>query len=186
MSIRTFFALPLKSRVVRRLSDHADSLCHLDPKANVLWVDSDNFHLTLCFLGEVELKLVNKIEELVVDTLSGQRSFQLSLHQLEHYQVNEDLGAVAAIANLTDELSDLRQKLVTLLHKVGVNSQQQDFKPHITLGRMEGGEVFNLSGIWPELNELAIVDSVVLYQSKQGANGSVYTPLFEIPLTSSV
>ncbi len=184
MSIRAFFALPLKSQVVRRLSDHADSLCRLDPRADVLWVDSDSFHLTLCFLGEIELELVNTLEELTADALSGLRPFQLSLQQFEHYQVNRQLAVIAAIADLSDALAEVRERLVPLIEDIGIDEHQQDFKPHVTVGRMQATEAFTASEEWPALDELAIADSVVLYQSKNGANGSIYTPLFEVPLST--
>lgn len=184
MSIRAFFALPLKLTVVRRLSDHADSLCHLDPKADVLWVDSDNYHLTLCFLGDVSLEQVNQLESLAAKVLLGQPSFQVQLQDFAYYPVNSHLSVIAAIAELTPELTELRQRLVSMLADVGIDTRQQDFKPHVTLGRLSANEPFNAPEVWPKMDLMSVADAVVLYQSKAGANGSIYTPLFEISLAS--
>lgn len=184
MNIRAFFALPLKESVVRRLSDHADSLCHLDPKADVLWVDSDHFHLTLCFLGEISLEQVSQLEQQANKSLAATASFQVPLQDCEYYPVNQDLAVIAAIADLTVELAALRERLIGLLSQTGIDTRQQDFKPHVTLGRVAREEPFNAPEQWPSLELLAIADSVVLYQSKAGSNGSIYTPLFEIPLQS--
>lgn len=184
MTIRAFFALPLKSQVVRRLRDHADSLCHLDPRADVLWVDSDNYHLTLCFLGEIEIKQVDGLEREATKALSSQNSFQVHLQQFEHYNVNDNLAVIAAIGNLSDELASLRLKLVELLEKAGINAHQQNFKPHVTLGRMAVDALFQANDEWPDLDLLTIADSVVLYQSKAGSSGPIYAPLFEISLVS--
>ena len=56
MTIRSFFAVPLTSGLVRRLADHADTLCGFDADSRVRWSDSSGYHLTLCFLDEISLR----------------------------------------------------------------------------------------------------------------------------------
>ena len=182
MNIRAFFALPLQPAAVRRLADHADTLCHLDGEGVVQWVDSDNYHLTLCFLGDISLKQIGKLEELAAERLNGTDSFQVHLDAAEYYKVNQDLALLAALAQPNRSLINLRQSMVSIINEAGIHTQQQDFKPHVTLGRMDGTTEFSQPGSWPPLDLLSLADEVVLYQSKAGSNGSIYTPLFEIPL----
>jgi len=182
MEIRSFFALPLKQNVVRRLADHADTLCHLDTDGSVHWVDSDNYHLTLCFLGNISLRQINSLERLAAEQLTATDSFQVHLDSGEYYRVNEELALLAALADFNANLMSLRQQMVDVINAAGINTEQQDFKPHVTLGRLSGKTDFKQPAQWPPLDLLSLADSVVLYQSKAGANGSIYTPLFEIPL----
>lgn len=182
MKIRTFFALPLKQSVIRRLADHADTLCHLDVRGDVQWVDSDCYHLTLCFLGDITLKDVASLERLAMERLADTDSFQINLDAAEYYCVSDQLALLAALADPTAELMSLRERMVSVIEAAGINTRQQDFKPHVTLGRMNGEVNFKQPDRWPALDLLSLADSVVLYQSKAGSNGSIYTPLFEIPL----
>ncbi|OMH30336.1 RNA 2',3'-cyclic phosphodiesterase [Motiliproteus sp. MSK22-1] len=182
MDIRAFFALPLKQNVVRRLADHADTLCHLDTDGAVDWVDSDSYHLTLCFLGNIKLKQINSLETLVSKALRNTDSFQLHLDRGEYYRVSDELALLAALAVADSRLIALRRLLVDVIGAVGLNTEQQNFKPHVTLGRMNGALGFREPEIWPDLNLLNLADEVVLYQSKAGTNGSIYTPLFKVPL----
>ncbi len=182
MNIRAFFALPLKQTVVRRLADHADSLCHLDLNGDILWVDSDNYHLTLGFLGDIKLRQVNKLEAIATEMLAHTGSFQVHLGACEYYRVNEQLGLVAALADPQAELMAVRNTIVAIIEAANVKTEQQNFKPHVTLGRMDGSKEFSQPEHWPSLDLPSLADSVVLYQSKMGANGSIYTPLFAVPL----
>ena len=182
MKIRAFFALPLKPAVVRKLADHADTLCQFDKQGVMQWVDSDNYHLTLCFLGDVSLKQIDKLEKLAAQRLKNTDSFQIHLEAAEYYQVHKKLALLAALARPDRPLMELRQAMVAVIEEAEINTQQQDFKPHVTLGRMKGKTQFKQPKRWPPLDLLSLADSVVLYQSKAGSNGSIYTPLFEIPL----
>ncbi|MEH6813636.1 MAG: RNA 2',3'-cyclic phosphodiesterase [Motiliproteus sp.] len=182
MKIRTFFALPLKQAPIRRLADHADTLCHLDVESDVHWVDSDHYHLTLCFLGDITLKQVARLEQLAKERLLLTDSFQVNLNSAEYYRVNEQLALLAALAQPTADLMALRENMVAVIETAAIHTQQQDFKPHVTLGRMNSEMDFKQPDSWPPLDLLSLADAVVLYQSKAGNNGSIYTPLFEIPL----
>ncbi len=182
MDIRAFFALPLKQSVVRRLADHADTLCHLDAAGRVQWVDSDNYHLTLCFLGNLALSKVNSLEQLAGEKLAQTDSFQLHLDRGEYYRVSSELALLAALAEPQPDLMALRKTMVEVINAAGIHTQQQNFKPHVTLGRLSAEAHFRPPERWPALDLLCLADEVVLYQSKTGANGSIYTPLFKIPL----
>lgn len=182
MDIRAFFALPLKQTVVRRLADHADTLCPFDLEGAVQWVDSDNYHLTLCFLGNISLQQVATLEQSVGQCLRDTDAFQLKLNRGEYYRVNDELALLAALAHSCEELACLRKAVIEAIGAAGLCTRQQNFKPHVTLGRLNGGTAFRQPKSWPKLNLQSHVDSVVLYQSRAGANGSIYTPLFEVPL----
>lgn len=184
MSIRCFFALPLKPTAVRRLADHADSLCQYDSDGRMRWVDSDNFHLTLCFLGQASLELVEQLELLAKQKLAGVAPLQLRLDAIEYFPVNRELAVVAALAEPDEHLMALRALIIDVMREAGIATEQQDFKPHVTLGRIAAKAEFQEPRRWPAVEVVSLADSVVLYQSKQGHKGSVYTPLFDIPLTA--
>ncbi|WP_207063818.1 RNA 2',3'-cyclic phosphodiesterase [Motiliproteus sp. SC1-56] len=182
MNIRAFFALPLKPAVVRRLADHADSLCAHDSEGRVEWSDSDNYHLTLCFLGDIGLEQVVALEELVFEALAGQESFQVGLKGAEYFNVNSGLALVAARSEPCPELMALQRRMAQVVRSAGLAVPERDFTPHVTLGRLEAGRPFPCPQNQPELELQTLADAVVLYQSKPGRNGSIYTPLFEISL----
>jgi len=182
MTIRSFFAIPLKPAVMRRLADHADSLSVLDHQGLVTWTDTDNYHLTLCFLGEISLDQVVALEQVVLEKLRGWSAFQLTLNRAEYIEVNPRLALLAALIEPRPELLALQQWMVELVREAGVQVSARDFTPHITLGRLSPEAPFETPERWPSLEQPLHADAVVLYQSKPGVNGSVYSPLFDIRL----
>ena len=182
MRIRTFFALRLQDSVVRQLADHADGLCEYDRKLEVDWVDSDQYHLTLCFLGDTALDQVELLEELAKKQLKDELSFQVRLDTVNYYEISKRLSLIAALPAENKALRSLQKSVADMVKTAGIKSDLADFKPHITLGKLPNKNKLKHPKQWPELNLYSLADSVVLLQSKPGEHGSVYTPLFEIDL----
>ncbi len=183
MKIRAFFALTLPDSVVRWLADHADTLCEFDKQVEVDWVDSECYHLTLCFLGEISLEQVEQVELLARERLKETTSFQVHINATDYYRVSKKLALVAAMPNACDEIMNLHSIMGQVAVDAGIPQEDKGFKPHITLGRLPGKKNgFKPPEEWPEVDLISLADSVVLFQSKPGERGSLYTPLFEIPL----
>ncbi|MGB2221890.1 RNA 2',3'-cyclic phosphodiesterase [Neptunomonas sp.] len=182
MRIRTFFALRLAEPVVRQLADQADDLCANDRNLEVDWVDSDHYHLTLCFIGDTALDTVDQLEALAKEHLCSETSFQICLDRIEYYPINPELSLIAALPPENEHLENFQKKVASVVEAAGVKSDPADFRPHITLGKLPRKNKFQPPESWPALDLYSLADSVVLFQSKQGEHGSVYTPLFEVDL----
>lgn len=182
MNIRAFFALALPDAVTRWLADHADTLCQYDKHVEVNWVDSELYHLTLCFLGEIPLEKVDQLEQITRKKLADVSSFQVHINTSEYYQISKSLSVVAALSPEHEALTSLNRVMMEIALEAGIEFKEEDFRPHITLGRLPAKNGFIPPQTWPDLDLYSLADSVILYQSKPGERGSIYTPLFEIPL----
>ncbi|MEH6470244.1 MAG: RNA 2',3'-cyclic phosphodiesterase [Halopseudomonas sp.] len=185
MTIRSFLAIPLSPAAVRRLANYADTLCGFDSQRLVRWSDSDSYHLTLCFLGDITLDQVALLERQARQSLQHLCSFQLHLGQAGYLQVNPELAVLAALADSESELMQLQSRVAEMVANVGLPLDDSAFRPHVTLGRLPvGAGSDNSSAQWPLLDQLSLADSVVLYQSMPSSSGSIYTPLFDVTLPS--
>ena len=142
-------------------------------------VASGNLHLTLAFLGDQPLSLIHALRQELQSPLSAWPAF--TLHS---YSINAFPDAKSAIIALEFEPLEIFQRLkqtldVTLQHK-GVVVESRPVRPHITLARGKRGQRLTLPPIACEL-ELK-VNEVCLFESKQGAAGNDYRPLWSIPL----
>lgn len=185
MNIRAFFALRIPERVARSLADYADTLCEYDRGLDAYWVDSGSYHLTLCFLDEITLDQVQELEQGARRLLEGQSPFLVPLDQLGYYPVNRHLALVAALPSDPTPLMGLHEQMVKVASQCGIAHRDQGFRPHVTLGRLPAQNRFEEPECWPQLQQVTPADAVVLFQSRPGERGSIYTPLFEIPLTAS-
>ncbi|BBB27243.1 RNA 2',3'-cyclic phosphodiesterase [Amphritea japonica] len=182
MEIRAFFALALPDAVARWLADHADNLCQYDKHVEVNWVDSESYHLTLCFLGDVSLGQIDRLEAIARAKLADVNSFQVHVNTADYYPISKQLAVVAALSPQDEALSRLNRLMMEIALEAGIEFEEEHFKPHITLGRLPAKNRFIPPQDWPELDLFSLADSVILFQSKPGERGSIYTPLFEISL----
>lgn len=182
MKIRAFFSLTLPQSVIRSLADHADKLAEFDRRAEVNWVDSEQYHLTLCFLDNITLEQVDQLERLCKQRLADVDSLHVHVNAATNYRVGKKFSLIAALTDQSEALMALHDLMVNIAAEAGISYEEHDFKPHITLGRMDTKNKFKQPDVWPELDLYSLADSVVLLQSRPGERGSIYTPLFEIPL----
>lgn len=52
MTIRSFIALPVSKDIANELGDLAAKMSYQDKSNAIKWVNQENYHITLAFLGE--------------------------------------------------------------------------------------------------------------------------------------
>lgn len=182
MKLRSFFALRIPERTARELANLSDELCQFDLGLDATWFDSSGYHLTLCFLGDVTLEQVEQLEQLANQADFGRR-FTVHLDQVSYYAVNPRLSLIAAMTVQNSHLIRLHEQLVALAEEVGIVRKDQNFMPHVTLARLPADNRFAVERELPQIDHSLPADSIVLLQSTESDHGSVYKPLFEVPLT---
>lgn len=182
MSIRCFVAvecggdeLAAKFREVRRMLEAT--------RADVKFVEPENVHLTLKFLGEIEPRLVEQASQVVKET-----SFQPFSARLEGVGVFPNLRRPrvvwAGISDGVSKLAEVWKDVDTKLIRLGFEKERRGFSPHITIGRVRSGR--NRDRLVEELSTLSDymfgdlhVDRVVLKKSVLTPRGPIYTTLAE-------
>jgi 2'-5' RNA ligase len=182
VKLRTFFALRIPDRTARELANLSDELCQFDLGLDATWFDSSGYHLTLCFLGDVSLEQVEQLEKRANQIDFGNR-FIVHLDQISYYAVNPRLSLIAAMSAHNDRLTTIHEQLVSLSEEVGIVRKDQNFMPHVTLARLPADNRFAVDRELPHIDHSLPADSIVLLQSTESDHGSVYKPLFEVPLT---
>jgi len=182
MSIRCFVAvecggdeLAAKFTDVRRMLEAT--------RADVKFVEPENVHLTLRFLGEIEPSLVEQVSQVVKET-----NFQPFSARLEGVGVFPNLRRPrvvwAGISEGVSQLAEVWKDVDTKLSGLGFERERRGFSPHITIGRVRSGR--NRERLVEELSTLSDyvfgdlqVDRVVLKKSVLTPRGPIYTTLAE-------
>ena len=178
---RLFVALPVPE-------DVADELVALQSGVpDARWVPAENFHVTLCFAGEVQGAIMRDLEEELGD-ISGPR-FPVAVSGVEQFSSGKQPKALVALVQKNDRLDWLQQKVSTVARNCGIEIDRRKFRPHVTLARFANGaetghhiaqfmashSTFK-AGPW-------IADHFALYSSRSGRSGSIYTEEAEYGLT---
>lgn len=175
---RLFIAIGLPQSARETLSELAGGLPGAD------WLEPDQYHLTLRFLGEVDTPAFADLRE-GLSSLNA-RSFHLKLGGLGVFPLRGDPETLWVGAERNDALSSLRNKVEGLAVRRGHPPESRKFHPHVTLARVRGsrpewvGAYVAGHSLFP-LPEIA-VQSFALYSSKLTPDGSVYTLEREYPL----
>ena len=170
-AVRVFFAIWPDDKVQKQLSDTVKP-SQLEPLCGGRKTKTENIHLTLVFVGEVnpgKLEALCRIADRVKG--SGARAFDLVVERIGYWKHNNIV--YAAIADIPQELTDLVAALQDALSAAGFSLEQRTYKPHITLMRNASCQTL------PELAEPIAwqVREWMLVKSEQTSGGSNYVPV---------
>jgi len=146
------------------------------------WVDEENLHLTLRFIGEVERPAANDLAA-ALETITAP-PFTLVTEGIGHFEKRNRYGSrprtLWARVPRTGLLEELRLKVERACETAGLGRETRRFTPHITLARLPPscGEI---GGWLARFGDLRAgpweVHEFILYESHLGHTGSFYEPV---------
>lgn len=137
-TIRSFIAIPLSPKVNRATVRLIERL--RQPDDGIKWVPTDNLHLTLKFLGEVDNTEVPRVCDVLRDICDEFEPFELTfvgtggLPNIEQPRV-----LYAGVEDPSQSLTEIVARLERDLAELGFKPEPRDYTPHLTLGRTRGG-----------------------------------------------
>ena len=141
------------------------------------WTSTENLHLTLRFIGEVDEATANDIDE-VLSNLHGQ-AFDLTLKGVGEFGGREARSLWAGVAP-NPSLQRLAAKIESTLQRMGRPAEMRKFAAHVTLARLKDTP---LAKVHEFLSANNLFDSgafrvgaFTLFSSHQTAKGSLYRP----------
>jgi 2'-5' RNA ligase len=189
---RLFFAVPLPAEWRSPLTALQQRLAQSGVR--VKWVEPQNLHLTLRFLGDQPDSRQGQLTEIAQTVAAGHPAFELALQGVGAFpEVRRPRTLWVGTGAGQEELTALGGELSQALEAAGVVAPEgKPWSAHCTLGRVrqEGGlgplsaalaaESFT-SAPWP-------VRSFVLYASRLSSAGPVYQSLqtFDLATAGSV
>lgn len=188
--MRAFIAIPLPPEVKRYLKKMQESLAAA--RADVKWVEHENIHLTLKFLGEIDQHTVEKVTS-YLDEIGGMTAPYVI--RLSHCGAFPRIESARVIWMGIDQGELQTRALYNLieerLHTIGVPCEDRPFSSHITLGRTRSGKnraalaallkkhCHDLGGQRPEFS----AEKITLFKSTLTPRGPIYESLHEACLT---
>jgi len=176
--VRAFFGLPLPDTHREVLESYLAGCASLAPQFR--WTPAANLHLTLRFLGQVELALAEGIADRVA--ASGPPAFELRLGELGTFK----RGRLARVVWLgletgAREAGVLAEVVEAECVQAGLEPEGRRFSAHLTLARARARDGSQLPAL-PDPPDLSgwRATELILYRSRLGRGGSVYEPLRRI------
>jgi 2'-5' RNA ligase len=185
--LRTFLAVDLGKPIRDRCVALQEALQRAG--AEVKWVEPDNLHVTLLFLGEVEDRDVAALCRAVADVCGRHHLFLASIQTVGCFPNPRRPRVVwVGVGEGGPELVALHDDLERPLMKLGCyRREERRYTPHVTLGRIRGerpaaelAAALNRQANWQggvtEVREVRVLSSELTPQ------GPIYTVLSRAPL----
>ena len=135
--VRTFISIDpgkaIRDRMVALQTTLARSV------AEVRWVEPENLHVTLLFLGEVDLLEVAALCQSVAESLRSQPGFTMSIERLGCFpNARRPRILWAGVGEGVQEVVAVHDAIEAALMQLGCyRREERAFTPHITLGRVK-------------------------------------------------
>ncbi|HET9949923.1 MAG TPA: RNA 2',3'-cyclic phosphodiesterase [Longimicrobiales bacterium] len=141
--MRLFIALNLPKKERVRIYRAARPL--REAGLPVRWIEPDNFHVTMKFLGEVRREQISRVEELMARVAGSTKAFSTKFAGFGAFPTVRAPRVIWLGILAIPELRCLKQDLEWTLGEIGFDPETRAFHPHVTLGRAserDGGGAF--------------------------------------------
>lgn len=186
MRTRTFLALPMDMGIIDRLVKAQGRLAQAG--ADVRWVDRENLHVTVKFLGGVADRELGQVCSIAQEIASQIDAFEFVVQGLVAQPPTGQLRMVwAGVEEVTGRLRQLQEIAEKAYVGLGFKQENRLYTSHLTLGRIKAGT--NVDQLREAVKEFAetdfgvqAADELIVFSSQLEREGPTYTALVTVPL----
>ena len=150
------------------------------------WVDVENYHITLRFIGDVEGHIADEIAN-ALDRVR-RPSFSLALSGVGAFGSKKP-HAIWAGVTASPDLSALQAEIERICQRVGVAADPRKFTPHVTLARLRNPSPVDVAQYLSARGNFSTmpfkVGRFVLMSSRDSVGGGPYVVEEVWPLTGA-
>jgi RNA 2',3'-cyclic 3'-phosphodiesterase len=190
-TVRTFLAIELDQTLQNWLSAIQQQLRVLPSGAEVRWVNPENIHLTLRFMGETHPSTLPQVRS-VMDRVGGVHApIALIAAGLGCFPNMDRPRVVWVGVSVSPELSALNTDIEDAIRRLGFANENRPFAPHLTLGRVRDGLPSDrLRRLGDDLRKWFhrkdecgfTADTITFFQSELRPGGAAYSVIQRSPL----
>ena len=184
--IRTFIALPVAGSPVDAVGAMIRDMEEAGVSAK--WVEPQNMHLTLKFLGDLPRTRIQPLADAVSRAVQGEPRFEIALRGAGAFPSPAHPRVLwVGVSEGADRLARLSRSIDESTVASGFAPADKAFRPHLTIGRARGesagprgADVISRysDAFWGTV----AVDCIHVVASTLKPSGPVYTSLARIPL----
>jgi 2'-5' RNA ligase len=196
--MRCFIAIDINEKIRNAIADLQKQLdAKVDiRKGDVKWVEPENIHLTLKFLGEIKDEQADEVCEIAKQVAAGHKNFDIDIESVGTFggrsakvvwvgvgtwhglPARENTAKMA----VPHELLALQKDLDEHLAQAGYPPEEREFSAHLTLCRVRNPKAgVKLAEAVKQFEHLKLgsvaADALCVYQSQLTPAGPIYTLL---------
>jgi 2'-5' RNA ligase len=187
---RLFIAIELNQEIRQNLA----KVAYPFHENGIKWVDAENIHLTLKFLGDIPTRDIRSITDALTSSISNTPPFEISVKGTGCFPNPRQARVLWAGLVYPENLSNLQHNIDESLLRLGIPAEKRPFSPHLTLARVvEGINESIASKAYQHLLRYQnntfgkiVVEHVTLFNSTLTREGSIYRAMVRVPLQKNL
>jgi 2'-5' RNA ligase len=154
-------------------------------RADIKLVEPKNIHVTLKFLGEVEVDLIDQIEHIIKDSIKNIQPFIIKLHGIGVFPSRNYIKVIWIGIKQVQIIESIANDIDEQLFKIGFKKEKRGFSPHLTIGRVKTAKnKESLINVIEKYSEIEFskqeVHSIKLIKSDLTQKGPIYTTICDV------
>ena len=149
------------------------------------WIDPENYHITLRFIGDVDNRTAQDVED-ELDRLSHSEAFTVRLSHLGTFGGDNPRALYAGVEN-NEALQRLQAAQERVLRRAGLEPEGRKFVPHVSLARLRGSSAIELAEFIHWMGHFQPLEfkvgRFVLFSSRASVGGGPYLVEQSYPLS---
>ncbi len=184
--IRSFLAIEVPAAILKKIEKLQEDLKSSD--TDVRWVSSDKIHLTLKFFGNIEDSQIDPIINSITEPVQTKQPFQVRVRGTGAFPNPKNPRVIwVGLTEGKEVLIRFQKELEASFERIGFQTEDRSFHPHLTLGRVKSGRgkgslAAKIENYREEEFGEFRVERVILFKSDLKPSGPVYTVLREVRL----
>jgi 2'-5' RNA ligase len=182
---RTFIAIKIHpSEKLRAILDYFKQALSGE---KIKWVDPENMHITIAFLGDTDENVIPVISEIIRKISLGFPPVELIFRGTGIFRNLRDPKVIWIGTETNPVLQNIKMQIDNELSGFGFKKEGREFRPHLTLGRIKW--VKNLTTLEEAIDQYkdqevqrALINGLIFYESILKPEGPLYLPILNAPL----
>jgi 2'-5' RNA ligase len=185
---RVFFAVELPAALKSRVGEHVRRLSESFPHVRAAWEKPEKMHITLKFIGEIEVSRVEVLSRAARCAASTVEPFELTIAKPGAFPPQGSPRVLwLGVEDKSGQFSKLQRSLEDEAAQAGFARESRPFKPHITVARIRspnGARSLAAAHLEALFEPQAFnVSELVMMRSELGRGGSRYEVVSCRPLS---
>jgi 2'-5' RNA ligase len=150
------------------------------------WIDTQNYHVTLRFIGDVDDSVANEVASLLGRVRRG--AFELHLDGVTSFGGKKPRAIVATVAS-SPALMEAQAEQERLMQRIGLAPEGRKYTPHVTVARLRDSssrdvaEYLSARGLFR--TQSFQVSRFVLFSSRASVGGGPYVVEESYPFSAA-
>lgn len=185
MGKRCFLGVDVTEGVRNELSKVQSEMKKID--ADMKWVGPKNFHFNIKFFGNLKEDSIEQVVDRIYEAVEEINPFSVDLEGVGVFPSSDFIKVIWAGVEDPEDFREVVTSVEDSLSEIGIEKEDREYVPHVTLGRMKSGkgkeEVKELLEKFEgkEFGEMKI-EKFILYESILKKEGPTYKKIEEFKL----